>query len=106
MTELAKNIHKKYFEKHRKNPVVVEHVDRTMMIIGILSPAATFIQIITIIATKNTGGISIVSWVIYLFVTLAWFLYGFLHKSKPLIVIDGIGLVTNVIIIVEFFVFK
>ena len=84
---------------------MVEKVDKTMMMIGFLGPLATFIQIFTIIVQRDAGGISLVSWLIYLFVNVAWFLYGFLHKSKPLIIVDAIGIITNIIIIIEFFIF-
>jgi len=105
-TKIVNKIHDKYFAKHRSNPVVVERVDLTMMIVGFLSPLATFIQVITIVINRTAHGISIVSWLIYLIVSLAWLLYGFLHKSKPLIVIEFVSVVTNIFIIIEFFIFK
>jgi uncharacterized protein with PQ loop repeat len=106
MTKLANKIHLKYFEKHRQDPVSVARVDNTMMIIGFLSPLATFIQAITIVVQKSAGSMSIVSWLIYLIVNISWFLYGFLHKSKPLVVVDSLSIMVTILVIAEFFVFK
>jgi len=106
LKKTANKIHNKYFEKHRNNPIVVKNVDKTMTIIGFLGPSATVIQIITIIAQKNVSGISVVTWLIYLMVNISWFLYGFLHKSKPLAIVNLISVITCIVIIAEYFLFK
>jgi uncharacterized protein with PQ loop repeat len=73
-----------------------------MIAIGFLGSISTIIQISYIASTKNVGGISLASWLGYLVVTISWFLYGLLYKSKPLIAVNFVGLITNSTIILQY----
>lgn len=102
----AKKVHCKYFEKHQNNPHSVRQIDKLMTTIGFIGPIATFTQVFYIYSARNVEGISVVSWMAYIFVNLCWFLYGFLHKSKPLVVVNMLGMLACLLIVCEFFVFS
>ena len=109
MTKIKKKAiraHEKYLEPHRKNPKVVNKIDRMMIAIGLLGSLATIIQVIHIYLTRNVGGISIYSWMLYLCVTISWLLYGVFHRTKPLIMINTLALFTHASIISGYFLYK
>lgn len=109
MTKIKKKaikVHDKYLEPHRKNKKVVTKIDRMMIGIGLLGSLATIIQVIHIYVSQNVGGISLTSWCLYLCVAMSWALYGFFHRSKPLLLINSLAIFTHLSIISGYFVFK
>jgi uncharacterized protein with PQ loop repeat len=95
----AKRFHFRYFEKYRQDKKLAQKLDKIMILFGLVGSFSTLIQLIRIYATHNVAGISIYSWMGYLVVTTAWFTYGFLHKSRPLVLVNFIGIITNTAII-------
>jgi len=53
-----------------------------MLIMGIVGPFATAPQLIKLYHThsKHAPGLSLSSWLAYLFLSVLWFLYGLIHK--------------------------
>ncbi|MBW6431801.1 hypothetical protein K0A96_01285 [Patescibacteria group bacterium] len=102
--KIANRIHGRYLERYRSCSTFTKKIDRTMIAVGLVGSISTITQIVYIATTKNVGGISLYSWFGYLFVTFSWFMYGFLHKSKPLIAVNFIGLITNSTIIFQYFI--
>lgn len=64
-------------------------IDKSIYVIGIVSVAANLPQLWDIWITKNTSGVSIISWTGFFIGSLFWFGYGVLHKEKPIMVING-----------------
>lgn len=65
-------------------------IDKCIYVIGLLSVAANLPQLWDIWVTKNTSGVSIISWTGFFIGSIFWFGYGWLHKEKPIMVINGL----------------
>ena len=59
----------------------------------------TIPQIMEIWVGKDASGVSALSWVSYMLVSIFWLVYGLLHKEKPIIFGNTIWLFLYVIII-------
>jgi uncharacterized protein with PQ loop repeat len=101
-----KALHKKYLEHHVQNKKVTRKVDQSMAFIGVVSPFATFIQVFHIFATKLVAGISLITWIIYVFVSACWVAYGFFYKDKPLMVVNSLSVCASFLIIVAYLIYK
>lgn len=65
--------------------VVIEpHVDRMVMLLGVIYPLATAPQLYNVWALNRTDGLSGVTSVIGLIVSIIWTIYGLLHRQKPI----------------------
>ena len=109
MTRIKKKavkVHDKYLEPHRKNQEIVNRLDKTMVAIGLIGSTATIIQVLHIYQTKNVGGISLISWFLYLTVAISWASYGFFHRSKPLTIINSLAILTHLSIISGYLIYK
>lgn len=78
--------HGKRFPKHS----VAGFIDKSIYLIGILSVAANLPQLWTIWATKNTSGVSLISWTGFFLGSIFWFWYGILHNEKPIMLVNGL----------------
>lgn len=95
----------RYLEPYRGCSNLNKKIDRAMISIGLISSLSTIVQIIHIATTQNVGGISLISWFGYFFVALCWFLYGFFHKSTPLVFVNVVAMLTNLVVIFQYFIF-
>jgi uncharacterized protein with PQ loop repeat len=59
--------------------------DRFIMVAGALSVIATIPQVIEIWVHKSADGVSSISWAYYVFYSLAFTVYGFIHREFPII---------------------
>jgi uncharacterized protein with PQ loop repeat len=93
----------------RKKPIQHKHttqtrwqkiVDELVYIFGIFSVVVYIPQLMKIWIDKSTSGVSVLSWIGLLMGTLFWFIYGLIHKEKPIIFINlFIGLTQLLIIL-------
>lgn len=75
-------------------------IDKLVYVAGILSPLFTLPQVYKIWINKSAYDISLITWIIYLFVSITWLLYGISHKEKPIIVLN-LGLTTvNLLVVI------
>ena len=70
------------------------------MIFSVIMPATTIPQIYKIFYYKTATGISLSMWVLYCVAVIPWLLYGIVHKAKPIIVLNVLWLIAQVIIII------
>ena len=96
----AKQFHKIYLEKHRQDEETTRKIDRMMMFIGTMGPLATFIQVVHIFSVKTASGLSMYTWIGYVFVSCCWFGYGYFYQDKPVMIVNSLSLVVNAFIIV------
>lgn len=75
--------HIKHSHKRHARTVVV--IDRCMYAIGIIGPIMTTPQLINAYQ-KHVQGLSLATWGAYTVVSFLWFMYGYLHKEKPIII--------------------
>ena len=77
-----------------------------MLIVGIVGPFATAPQLVKLYYTHthHAAGLSLSSWLAYLFLSVLWFLYGLVHKNAPIWVGNLIGTVMNVLMVIGIFI--
>jgi MtN3 and saliva related transmembrane protein len=76
------------------------HIDKLMLATGIIGPLSSIPQIWLIYSTKNAEGISLLSWLLFTFISLIGLAYSISHNLKILVVGYGLWLVMYVFIIV------
>jgi uncharacterized protein with PQ loop repeat len=94
-----------FFKKFKKIENVVKyevktHIDKLFYFGGVLSPIATFPQVIKIFFEKNVNGLSIETWTMYFLGAVAMLLYGLVHRQKPIIFMNVVVLPFYLLIIV------
>jgi len=63
-------------------------------------PATTIPQIYKTYVSQDATGVSLLMWVAYCFAGIPWLIYGVVHKSTPIIVMNILWLVVQIIMIV------
>ena len=87
----------------KKRIAIVEKVSYIAVALGIIM---TVPQIMTIWIEKKVDGVSIVTWVSYSLLTVFWIYYGVLHKEKPIIIGNVLGLLVNIAIVTGVLLFR
>ncbi len=67
---------------------------------GLFGPLFTIPQLAKIWIDKNAVGVSSISWGAYFLGSVFWVIYGVVHKEKPIIILNAIWLVLDLIIII------
>lgn len=60
-------------------------LDKVVYLFGIIIPIFTLPQAIILWSTKDSTGVSMITWASHLLNGLVWLFYGILHKEKPII---------------------
>ena len=74
-------------------------LDKAIYLVGIFGLVMPLPQIYKIWVEQNVAGISILTWIAYLFMSLTWVAYGIVHKEKPLMITYSLWVVMKLIII-------
>ncbi len=83
------HLHKRLrnYQKHEPYPSsdswirTIDHIVYATVFIGLLMSLP---QVAKVWMGKNASGLSLVSWVTYIFTNAAWMLYGFVHRDKTI----------------------
>lgn len=70
------------------------------LLAALLSTIAMVPQVIKIYKTKNTKGLSLMTFVILSSAIFLWFIYGLLISAFPIIIGNGIGFILTIFIVV------
>ena len=74
--------------------------DKLMYFIAIIVPILTSAQVFKIWINQSAEGVSIIAWATYLTSSMAWLIYGILHKEGPIIFSNSISLLINLLVVV------
>lgn len=74
-------------------------MDKAIYPVSLAGIVMTFPQIAKIWLDKDASGLSLVSWVAYLAITLFWLAYGVLHRERPIIFSSAIWIALYAVII-------
>ena len=77
--------HKKHRQHKRPEPSFARLVDMIVYAIGVFGVLANIPQLTRIWLENNTSGVSLVSWSCFLLISIFWFIYGIVHREKPII---------------------
>lgn len=75
-------------------------LDRIAYFIGIVGPIMTIPQLLKIWVEQNASGVSLISWIAYLFTSCFWLAYAVSHKEKPLIFMYSAWIIVKVPILI------
>jgi uncharacterized protein with PQ loop repeat len=74
----------------RAEAAIEPHVDRVVVLIGVLYPFAMAPQLYNVWALHRTAGLSGVTYCIGLAMALAWTVYGLVHREKAIWMLNTI----------------
>lgn len=74
-------------------------VDRAIYFVAFFGIAMTLPQLFNIWLEQQASGVSPFTWGAYTITSFFWFLYGFIHKEKPLMVVYSIYILLNILIV-------
>lgn len=73
--------------------------DLGVMVLGFIEPLFTVPQLIQIFATQNAGGLSIITWGLYVFSSVVMIVWGIKRQLPPIYIPQLFWIVLEVIII-------
>lgn len=94
---MSVNSHHKHL--HRKRKKRQSSIDKLVYFAVIFGPMMTLPQVYSIWIEKSDG-VSVISWVSYLVIAVVWLLYGLKHREKPIIIVQLLWIVLDVLIVV------
>ena len=75
-------------------------------VIVVAVPVFHWPQLLKIWVERNVEGLAITSWIAFTCFSVFWFTYGVLHKDKPLIFMNLVLFLTQVLIVRGIFLFR
>lgn len=96
-------IRKRIYNKFQNFPhdnKTIARLDNIIMVVAVMGVGLTIPQAVKIWSEKSATGLSLTTWVAYLFASLFWFTYGYLHKEKVIFVSNIFAAILNVFIVV------
>ncbi len=80
-------------------PKAKKHYHYYMMTVAILGQSMHYIQAFKIFSSKSAEDVSLVAYIICLFLLTNWLIYGIIHKAKALIYAETLGIIGCVAIV-------
>lgn len=84
----------------------VKMIDKWVMAVGILAPLSSVPQILQIVTTHDSRGVSAVTWSLYILLAIFWLVYGIAHEEKPIIVTNVLWILFELIVVALIFVYR
>jgi uncharacterized protein with PQ loop repeat len=88
--------------RHNKKKNTTKHksgIDKLVYIAVIIGPLLTLPQLYSI-WVDGQKGVSIISWVAYLIASVIWLIYGIKHNDKPLLTVEAVWVVLDILVII------
>ena len=76
-----------------------EPIDKLVYLAVVFGPLMTLPQVYTI-WIQQSNDVSVISWVSYLIIAVIWLFYGIKHREKPIILVQLLWIVVDVLIVV------
>jgi len=96
---LLRQTYKKLEEYPHENKWV-RYLDRFLIVIAVLGPLIALPQIFQIYIFKSAAGVSALSWGLYALFNVPWFIYGVVHKDKPITITYFLSFIANLTVFV------
>lgn len=81
-------------------------LDKLIYPISLFAPIVTIPQLIEVWQKRSVAGISLTTWGAYTFVSGIWFMYGMVHKEKPLILANFLLMVLDALVVIGVLLFR
>lgn len=70
---------------HQKKSVL--WLDRIVLSLAVIAPAFEIPQLIEIYTKKSAENVSVITWGFFALMAIPWFIYGLVHKEKPIMIL-------------------
>lgn len=74
--------------------------DEFMYVIAIIGPFMILPQVMEILVNKNVQGISVATWFLFGVTAIFWFVYGILHKERPIALASFLSIIFNFLVVI------
>ena len=81
-------------------------MDKLIYVVAVCGPLVALPQVFQIWISKNVVGVSLITWIGFLVISLFWLTYGILHKEKPIILMNSLWIIIYSSIIAGVFLFQ
>lgn len=91
------------FRKHlpkRARRDIAAFVTHTVLVFSVAGPIMTIPQVVKIYAEHAASGLSLLTWGSYLFIAFFWLNYGLLIRSRPIVLSNIFGMITNLLTVI------
>jgi uncharacterized protein with PQ loop repeat len=101
--EQHQHIRKRIHKNHQEYPhpdKKIKRLDKICMAFSVIMPATTIPQIYKTYVYQDASGVSLWMWILYCFACIPWLIYGVVHKAIPIIVLNILWLIVQIIMII------
>ncbi|MBR9675492.1 hypothetical protein GOV05_00615 [Candidatus Woesearchaeota archaeon] len=99
-----KRVHLEKQEYPSKNPYI-HFLDDLVLMIAFLFPLSAAPQVYKIWVERAVDGVAIITWIIWLILSVPMLVYGFVHKEKPIIIMYSLWLIVHTSVIIGVFMY-
>jgi uncharacterized protein with PQ loop repeat len=92
-----------FYSSKKKRMAFLDDMGYVAVLLGIVM---TVPQILTIWVEHKVEGVSVVTWASYCVLTVFWIYYGVIHKEKPIILGNVLGLMVNISVVLGIFLLR
>lgn len=96
---LKKHLYKS-IEGSPRREALKRMLDKAMVFIALLGPAATLPQVYQVFATQDVEGLSLATWFAWTLLSGIWLVYGLAHKEMPIAISNAIYVVLQGVVVV------
>ncbi|MFC1646691.1 PQ-loop domain-containing transporter [Patescibacteria group bacterium] len=82
---MRKRIHQKH-ELYPHPDKWKKLIDKVIYPVSLLGPVFTIPQLLEVYVSKNASGLSLATWMLWVFSGSVWLIYGIMHNEKPIII--------------------
>ena len=78
----------------------INRLDKFLIFVAVFGPLIALPQILQIFVLKDATGVSGLSWGLYALFNIPWFIYGVVHKDKPITIAYSLSFIANMTVLV------
>ena len=93
-----KRVHKKLEDYPHKNKWI-NSLDKFLIVVAVIGPLIALPQIFRIFVFNSAAGVSGLSWGLYALFNIPWFVYGVVHKDKPIMIAYSLSFIANLTVL-------
>ncbi len=80
-------------------------IDRSMLLVGSITPLATIPQIIAIYSAQSVENLAVFTWILYDLSSILFLSYAIVHKLTPLIISSTLWIIVDSAVVIGWIIF-
>ena len=100
---------KRVYQKLEKYPHPhpwIRFLDNFLLLIAVIGPLSNVPQIIKIFVSKDSSGVSLITFSLFMTFNIPWIIYGVVHKEKPIVLAYTLWLITNLTVVIGILIYS